>query len=59
MPTYLYKCARCSKQEEVVHGINEGYHDSCTCGGEMQKVFTANGVIFRGSGFYRTDSRGK
>lgn len=59
MPTYLYKCARCSKQEEVVHGINDDYHDSCTCGGKMQKVFAANGVIFRGSGFYRTDSRGK
>ena len=59
MPTYIYKCDRCSKQEEVFHTINEQYHDSCTCGGEMKKVFTSSGVIFKGPGFYRTDSRGK
>lgn len=59
MPTYTYKCSRCSKQEEVVHGINDVYNDSCTCGGEMRKIFTPTGIVFKGPGFYRTDSRGK
>jgi putative FmdB family regulatory protein len=59
MPTYLYKCVRCSRQEDIVHGIEESHHDSCICGGEMKKVFSSNGIIFKGPGFYRTDSRGK
>jgi len=59
MPTYTYKCAKCSKQEEVIHGINDEYSDSCTCGGNMLKVFTPAGIRFKGSGFYSTDSRGK
>lgn len=59
MPTYIYKCAKCSKIEEIVHGINDAYNDCCTCGGDMRKVFTPAGISFKGSGFYSTDSKDK
>lgn len=59
MPTYIYKCVRCSMTENVVHGMNDEYTDLCSCGGEMQKGFYPAGVSFKGSGFYSTDSRGK
>jgi len=41
--------------EEIIHGINDSYSDSCVCGGEMNRVFTPAGVHFKGSGFYSTD----
>lgn len=59
MPTYIYKCIKCSKQEEVVHSINSVYNDFCVCGGEMKKVFYPAGISFKGAGFYSTDNRGK
>lgn len=59
MPTYTYKCIRCSMTENIVHGMNDEYTDSCFCGGEMKKVFYPAGVSFKGSGFYSTDSKGK
>lgn len=59
MPTYTYKCSKCSITEDIVHGIHEEYLDSCTCGGEMQKMFYPASVSFKGSGFYSTDSKDK
>lgn len=59
MPTYEYKCSKCSKIEEVFHNINDTYNDPCTCGGKMKKVFSNVGIAFKGPGFYTTDSRGK
>lgn len=55
MPTYIYKCVRCSKIEQVVHRMNEEYTDPCVCGGRMNKVFHPTSVSFKGSGFYSTD----
>ncbi|MDD5448529.1 MAG: zinc ribbon domain-containing protein [Actinomycetota bacterium] len=58
MPRYEYECKSCKKRFEVVHGINETV-DSCEyCGGNVRKVFHPVGVIFKGSGFYSTDSKG-
>lgn len=57
MPTYTYKCVKCSKQEDIFHGINDEYKESCECGAEMKKVFYANTVMFRGSGFYSTENK--
>lgn len=59
MPTYTYRCVKCSKQEDVVHSINHVYNDLCVCGGEMRKVFYSASVSFKGSGFYSTDNRSK
>ena len=58
MPTYEYTCKRCGENLEVFQSFSEKplrKHDEC--GGELQKVFHARGVVFKGSGFYRTDSR--
>ena len=58
MPTYEYTCKNCGKNIEVFQSFSEKplkKHDDC--GGELQKVFHARGVVFKGSGFYATDSR--
>lgn len=55
MPTYTYKCEKCSKLEDIVHGMNDNYTDSCICGGKMNRVFYPAGISFKGSGFYSTD----
>ena len=61
MPTYEYVCTRCGTPLEVVQSIHEPSLTDCpTCdGGRLRKVFGNVGVVFKGSGFYRTDSRGK
>ena len=59
MPTYTYKCVRCSMTENVVHGMNDEYTDPCSCGGKMQKVFYPSGISFKGKGFYSTDNKAK
>jgi putative FmdB family regulatory protein len=59
MPTYTYKCTKCSKTEDVVHGFNESYSSSCECGGETSKVFYPTGIKFKGKGFYSNDSKAK
>lgn len=59
MPTYTYRCVKCARQEDISHGMNDEYSDICVCGGEMRKVFVPNGIVFKGPGFYKTDSRGK
>jgi len=59
MPTYEYLCKTCGTQFEVFQSFHDKplkTHDGC--GGPVQKVFHASGIVFKGSGFYATDSRG-
>ena len=58
MPLYDYRCRACSKVTEVRHGFREPHNRVCPeCGGELARVFTPTGIVFKGSGFYLTDSR--
>lgn len=58
MPTYQYRCTSCGRDLEVVQKFTDPALTECpTCQGELRKVFNAVGVVFKGSGFYRTDSR--
>lgn len=58
MPLYDYQCRSCGKVAEVRHGFNETHEAPCAdCGGEMRRVFSPAGIVFKGSGFYVTDSR--
>ena len=61
MPTYEYVCTSCDTPLEVVQSIHEPSLTDCpSCAdGRLRKVFGNVGVVFKGSGFYRTDSRGK
>jgi putative FmdB family regulatory protein len=60
MPTYEYACTECGNRIEVVQSIADPPLTTCTvCGGQLRKVFSPVGIVFKGSGFYRTDSRGK
>lgn len=58
MPTYDYRCRECGHTIEIIHSILEDGPEVCErCRGPMQRVLHPTGVIFRGSGFYVTDSR--
>ena len=58
MPTYQYACTACDEQLEVVQKFSDDSLTECpTCGGRLRKIYSAVGVVFKGSGFYRTDSR--
>jgi putative FmdB family regulatory protein len=58
MPTYQYRCTECGEDLEAVQKFSDPALTTCpTCGGQLRKVFNAVGVVFKGSGFYRTDSR--
>jgi putative FmdB family regulatory protein len=58
MPLYDYACSQCGRTFEVRHGFNEAHQDPCTvCGAPLRRVFSAAPVLFKGSGFYVTDSR--
>ena len=60
MPTYQYACTStdCGNEFELVQSFTDPSASECpTCGGPVRKVFSAVGVVFKGSGFYRTDSR--
>lgn len=58
MPTYQYVCTECGEPLEVVQKFSDDALTECpACGGRLRKVFSAAGIIFKGSGFYRTDSR--
>ncbi|HEX6470813.1 MAG TPA: FmdB family zinc ribbon protein [Streptosporangiaceae bacterium] len=58
MPTYQYACTACEERLEVVQSFTDDPLTECpSCGGRLRKVFSAAGIIFKGSGFYRTDSR--
>jgi len=59
VPTYQYQCTECGEALEAVQKFSDDALTECTnCGGRLRKVFSAVGVVFKGSGFYRTDSRG-
>ncbi len=59
MPTYQYVCTECGEPLEVVQKFSDEALTECpACQGKLRKVFSAAGIIFKGSGFYRTDSRG-
>jgi putative FmdB family regulatory protein len=60
MPTYEYACTECGAHVEVVQSMADAPLTACAvCGGKLRKVFSPIGIVFKGSGFYRTDSRGK
>lgn len=60
MPLYDYKCTKCGTVREVRHGFHESHDDPCPqCGAAMTRVFNAAPIVFKGSGFYATDSRAK
>jgi putative FmdB family regulatory protein len=58
MPTYEYACKACGEHLEVVQSFKDDPLTECpNCGGELRKVFSPVGIAFKGSGFYKTDSR--
>jgi putative FmdB family regulatory protein len=58
VPLYEYQCRSCKKVTEVRHGFKETFEEPCpACGGEVARVFSAAPILFKGSGFYVTDSR--
>jgi len=60
VPTYQYACTACGHELEAVQKFTDEPLSQCpACSGKLRKVFSAVGVVFKGSGFYRTDSRGK
>jgi putative FmdB family regulatory protein len=60
MPTYEYACQSCGTHVEVYQRFNEEPLTECgVCGGPLRKVFHPAGILFKGSGFYSTDSRAK
>lgn len=59
MPKYEFVCKQCEQHFEIEKPISEPHPELCDCGGELNRVFSPIGVQFKGSGFYRTDSRGK
>jgi putative FmdB family regulatory protein len=59
VPTYQYACTACDERLEAVQSFTDAPLTECpVCGGALRKVFSAVGVVFKGSGFYKTDSRG-
>lgn len=58
MPTYQYACKECGHRFETLQAFSDASLTECpTCGGQLRKVFNSVGVVFKGSGFYRNDSR--
>jgi putative FmdB family regulatory protein len=58
VPTYDYQCRACGHRVEVIHAMTEPGPSACErCGGVLRRVLFPTGIIFKGSGFYRTDSR--
>ncbi len=58
MPLYEYQCQDCKAVRDIRHGFDETTSEVCTaCGGPLVRLFRAAGIVFKGSGFYVTDSR--
>jgi putative FmdB family regulatory protein len=58
MPTYEYECQKCHERLEAFQSFSDAPLTTCpSCGGELRKVFSAVGIVFKGSGFYKNDSR--
>ena len=59
MPTYSYRCTECANAFDIHQAFTDDSLTQCpACAGKLRKVFSAVGVTFNGSGFYRNDSRG-
>ena len=59
MPTYEYRCKDCGHDLEAQQAFTDDPLTECpSCGGQLKKKFSAVGISFKGSGFYKTDSRG-
>nr|WP_202505631.1 FmdB family zinc ribbon protein [Streptomyces sp. SID1046] len=59
VPTYQYQCTECGEGLEAVQKFTDDALTVCpSCDGRLKKVFSAVGIVFKGSGFYRNDSRG-
>jgi putative FmdB family regulatory protein len=60
VPTYSYRCTECGNAFDIQQSFSDSSLTECpACGGKLRKIFSAVGVTFNGSGFYRTDSRAK
>jgi putative FmdB family regulatory protein len=58
VPTYQYACTACNHRFEAVQSFSDASLTTCpACSGTLRKVFSSVGIVFKGSGFYRTDSR--
>lgn len=58
MPLYDYQCSKCQAVTEIRHGFDDNHSDPCPkCGGALKRVFNPAPILFKGSGFYITDSR--
>ena len=58
MPTYEYRCEACDNTFDVVQGFSDDPLTTCeVCGAALRKVYAPVGIVFKGSGFYKTDSR--
>ena len=58
VPTYAYACTECEHRFDIVQSFSDEALTECPeCGGRLRKLFNAVGVVFKGGGFYRTDSR--
>ncbi|MFT4202108.1 FmdB family zinc ribbon protein [Gordonia sp. (in: high G+C Gram-positive bacteria)] len=58
MPTYSYACTECDNKFDVVQSFSDDALTECPeCKGKLRKLFNSVGIVFKGSGFYRTDSR--
>ncbi|MFD1810900.1 FmdB family zinc ribbon protein [Rhodococcus gannanensis] len=59
MPTYSYACTECDNRFDIVQSFSEDSLTVCNeCNGKLRKLFNSVGIVFKGSGFYRTDNRG-
>jgi putative FmdB family regulatory protein len=60
VPTYQYQCVECEHEFEVVQAFSDAPISTCPeCGKSVRKIYSNVGVVFKGSGFYKTDSRSK
>ncbi|MCP9622894.1 FmdB family transcriptional regulator [Nocardia otitidiscaviarum] len=58
MPTYSYACTECDNKFDIVQSFSDDALTVCpACDGKLRKLFNSVGIVFKGSGFYRTDSR--
>lgn len=58
MPTYEYECQSCHRRIDAVQRFSDPALTTCeNCGGDLRKVFSSVGIVFKGSGFYKTDNR--
>jgi putative FmdB family regulatory protein len=58
VPTYSYACTQCDNRFDIVQGFSDDALTTCEkCSGRLRKLFHSVGIVFKGSGFYRTDSR--